>query len=281
MNNKPIFVSLVSDTTFKYLWKNEKTRKWFNEIIIDKIGIDLYNFEFIDNESNTGSKVKDQRNDLVLSDMNNEIVIIEMNSTYSEGEERKYRYYLYRRAGNNYLKGKEYTDRKHTILIAFNNYLRPNMPDEEIIYSWFGDHEHNINYKDIEMYEIFLPKFYKMCYHNSNKINKRLSMFGANSYEEMRNSISNKDDLYIIEELIRLGKMDEFIDEYDYEIVRQKLINTYKIEGHELGRAEGIIEGKKSKQIEIAKKMLSKDSDINFISECTGLSIDEIDNLRV
>lgn len=284
INNEPRFISLVSDTTFKYLWKNERTRNWFNGIIIDKFGIDLSNFEFVDNESNSGSKIKDQRNDLALSDMNNEIVIIEMNSTYSEGEERKYRYYLYRRAGNNYLKGKKYTDRKHTILIAFNNYLRPNMPDNDIIYSWFGDHEHNINYKDIEMYEIFLPKFYNVCYHNSNKINKRLSMFGANSYEEMRNSTSNKDDLYIIEELIRLGKMDEFIDEYDYEIVRQKLINTYKIEGHELGRTEGRVEGRaegeKSKQLEIAKRMLEKKSDIYFISECTGLSIDEINNLN-
>ena len=44
--------------------------------------------------------------------MNNEIVIIEMNSTYSVGEERKYRYYLYRRAGNNYLVGNEYINEK-------------------------------------------------------------------------------------------------------------------------------------------------------------------------
>ena len=36
------------------------------------------------------------------------------------------------------------------------------------------------------------------------------------------------------------------------------LINTYKIEGHESGRAEGraegILEGEKNKQIEIARK---------------------------
>ena len=218
-NLEPRFISLVSDTTFKYLWKNERTRIQFNEIILDKPGIDLSNFTFIDNESNTGSIIKDQRNDLALSDMNNEIVIIEMNSTYSEGEERKYRYYLYRRAGNNYLVGNEYVDRKHTVLIAFNNYLRPNMPDKDVIHSWFGDHENNVDYKDIEMYEIFLPKFYSMCYHKSNKINKRLSMFGAKSYNEMKNFTTNTDDLYIIEELIRLGKMDEFIDEYDHEIV--------------------------------------------------------------
>ena len=276
MNDEPRFISLVSDTTFKYLWKNDRTRKWLNEIIIDKIGIDLSSFELVDNESNSGSSIKDQRNDIALSDLNNEIVIVEMNSTYSEGEERKYRYYLYRRAGNNYLKGKEYTDRKHTILIAFNNYLRPNMPDQGIIYSWFGDHEHNINYNDIEMYEIFLPKYHNMCYHESNKIDKRLCMFGAKSYNEMENITSNKEDLYIVEELIRLGKMDEFIDEYDYEIVRQKLINTYKIEGHELGRAEG----EKFKQIEIAKKSLEQKIDINTISIITGLSIEEIENLK-
>ena len=224
--------------------------------------------------------------------MNNEIVIIEMNSTYSEGEERKYRYYLYRRAGNNYLVGNEYADKKHTVLIAFNNYLRPNMPDKDVIYSWFGDHENNINYKDIEMYEIFLPKFYKMCYHKINKIDKRLSMFGATSYDEMKNSTSNKDDLYIIEELIRLSKMDEFIDEYDHEIVIQKLINTYKIEGLEAGRiegkaegraegkAEGKAEGRAEAKIEIAKKLLSNNFDIKIISKITELSIEEIKNIE-
>ena len=79
--NEPRFVSLVSDTTFKYLWKNERTRKWFNEIIMGKIGIDLSNFELVDNEYNTGSNIKVQRNDIALSDLNNEIVIVGMNST--------------------------------------------------------------------------------------------------------------------------------------------------------------------------------------------------------
>ena len=63
---------------------------------MDKPGIDLSNFTFIDNECNIGSNIKDQRNDLALADMNNEIVIVSINSTYSEGVERKYRYYLYR-----------------------------------------------------------------------------------------------------------------------------------------------------------------------------------------
>ena len=35
------FVSLVRDTTFKYLFKNEDTRKWLEEIVYDKFNIDL------------------------------------------------------------------------------------------------------------------------------------------------------------------------------------------------------------------------------------------------
>ena len=40
-----------------------------------------------------------------------------------------------------------------------------------------------------------------------------------------------------------------------------------------------IMDAKKEGQIEIARKMLEKGSDINFISDCTGLSIQEINNL--
>ena len=38
-------------------------------------------------------------------------------------------------------------------------------------------------------------------------------------------------------------------------------------------------DGIKQRNIEIARKMLEKGSDISFISECTGLSIEEINNL--
>jgi len=44
-------------------------------------------------------------------------------------------------------------------------------------------------------------------------------------------------------------------------------------------KKEGKQEGKKERNIEIAKNMLAKNSDVQFISECTGLSIDEINKL--
>ena len=44
---EPRFVSLVSDTTFKYLWKNERTNSWIREIIEAKTNIDLNDYIYL------------------------------------------------------------------------------------------------------------------------------------------------------------------------------------------------------------------------------------------
>ncbi len=128
------------------------------------------------------------------------------------------------------------------------------------------------------MFEIFLPIFNKVCYHRSNEIDKRLRLFSCKSYEEMY-SIVDKDDpnYFIIEELRRLGMNNKFVDEYDYEFVQKKLMNSIKDEGYENGKQDG----EKSKQLEIAKNLLSENIEVNIISKTTGLSIEEINNLKV
>ena len=116
-----------------------------------------------------------------------------------------------------------------------------------------------------------------MCYHRSNEIDKRLRLFSCTSYEEMYDIVDKDDPNYfIIEELRRLGMNNKFVDEYDYEFVQKKLMNSIKDEGYENGKQDG----KNEEKLEIAKKMLEKKSDIDFISECTGISIEEINSLK-
>jgi len=50
--------------------------------------------------------------------------------------------------------------------------------------------------------------------------------------------------------------------------------------GREEGRTEGRTEGETSKAYDIAKKMLKRNRPINEIIEDTGLSLDEINELR-
>ena len=274
--NKPKFISLVSDTTFKYLWKSERTNSWIREIIEAKTNIDLTDYDLSDNEMNSGSKVKDYRTDITLSNRRDN-VIIEMNNDYYDSAEIKGRQYLFRKAGNSFDSGEKFTEVRTCTLVMFNNYLKKGFEEQAVINSWFGAHELGIKYGDIEMFEIFLPIFSNMCYHRSNEIDKRLRLFSCKSYEEMYKIVDEDDPNYfIIKELERLGMNNKFVDEYDHEFVQKKLMNSIKDEGYN----EGIIEGERLKQTEIAKKMLEKESDISFISECTGLTIEEIEKLK-
>ena len=61
---------------------------------------------------------------------------------------------------------------------------------------------------------------------------------------------------------------NEFRDEYDYENVQRKLMNSMKNEGYE------------DRAIEIAKAMLRENIDINIIIKCTGLTKKQIEEIK-
>jgi len=49
MNQEHKFISLLNDTTFKYLWKNERTRPWLEKVILEVTDINIKDFVLIDN----------------------------------------------------------------------------------------------------------------------------------------------------------------------------------------------------------------------------------------
>jgi len=77
-----------------------------------------------------------------------------------------------------------------------------------------------------------------------------------------------------------LSSDPNFISELERQQIEEYARNYALEKAEERGIKTGIIEGEKLKQVEIAKRMIKKETDINFISECTGLSIEEINNLN-
>ena len=268
----PVFVSLASDTTFKYLYKNKKTRTWFQEIIYDQTGIDLSDYELIDNELNTGNKVKDYRLDVLLK-KDRDYCIIEMNTSNEEISFRKAYSYLYRIAGNRYFSGEKYSN-KPTTLIIFNSFpCREDKERNTLLFLLKEDKNHKITRNMIQSYEIYIPKVNKKIY---NKIEKRLQLFGCTSYEEMREITDDPDDLVIIEELEKLGMNEEFLFGYSHELAHKTMMEELKEESFEDGVKLGIEQEKR----EIAKAMLKKNMDIETISEITNVSLKELNNLK-
>ena len=73
---------------------------------------------------------------------------------------------------------------------------------------------------------------------------------------------------------------DKFIDEYDYENVQRKLMNSFKDEGYNEGLSNGVTIGEKKAKLEDAKKMLDEGLDIDLISRVTGITKEDINKLR-
>ena len=275
------FVSLLSDTTFKYLYKNIDTRIWLQTIIKEVFLLDITDYELTDNESNTGNKVKDYRMDLKLVNGKNTI-IIEMNKEYYEFIDSKNYQYLYREAGSLYDTGEDYQDRK-TKLISFNNYRNKKIPSLKMGSYVFIDPKTKLRIEDIESYEIYLPNYKKVCY-DSSELEVSLSLFSADSFDKMRKLTNNPRDIKIIEELERLAMDEEFKLHYNAEAVKRKTENSIKKEsyrhGLEDGITQGIEEGSKQKEIEIATNLLKLGNiSIDDISKTTGLTVEEIEKL--
>ena len=264
------FVSLLSDTTFKYLYKNIDTRSWLQTIIKEVFLLDITDYQLTDNESNTGNKVKDYRMDLKLVNGKNTI-IIEMNKEYYEFIDSKNYQYLYREAGSLYDIGEDYHNRK-TKLISFNNYRNKKIPSLKMGSYVFIDPKTKLRIEDIESYEIYLPNYKKVCY-DSSELEVSLSLFSADSFDKMRKLTNNPRDIKIIEELERLAMDEEFKLHYNAEAVKRKTENSIKKESYR----HGLEDGSKQEKLEIAQAMLNERLDMQLISRTTGLSVEEIE----
>ncbi len=87
-----------------------------------------------------------------------------------------------------------------------------------------------------------------------------------------------------IDDSRKASEEDEVIGMYDKELHEERLRKSELREANENGRSEGIKEGiqqgKKEKAKETALKLLQKNIDLNIISECTGLSFEELQKLK-
>lgn len=286
------FLSLGRDSVFKYLFKNEKTRGWFEEIIRKKFHFNLEGFKLLDNELNTGNHRKDYRLDLCLQ-KENEIVIIEMNQEYSSCIEVKSYQYLYRVAGMRYAQGENY-HKKKTTLILWNCFRNKKYPKMKTAKYEFVDQKSGSLIQDIQSFELYLPNFKEACY-DKEEVDVSLSLFTCKSYEEMRKKTKNPKDLKIIKELEELSMWEiDGLTEEDWENVRRKTENSIREEAYENGLKKGERRGEKigekigekkgtyEAKVKMAKSLLEDENQFSneFISKHTKLSIQEIEKIK-
>ena len=280
-NKEKRFISLLSDTTFKHFFKIEDYKEFFNTIIKPIINMDIKDFELYDAELNSGNEKRDYRLDILLvSDLVDIVISIEMNQFPSEEIKYKDRLYVYSLLAKSLNSGED-IKKKKVIQINFNKEKHPYVSKGSF---YLMDKVTNREIKDFEIYEVYLENYKGIRYNGDNKEEAYLSLFTATSYEELREIAGNdKEALKIVDELERLGLDDKFGVVYDNEMMQKKMINTARNwgydDGKEAGKAEGLEEGAKAKEIEIAKNLLNMGISKENIIKATNLSEEEINKL--
>ena len=271
------FISLLSDTTFKHFFKIEDYKEFFNTIIKPIINMDIKDFKLYDAELNSGNEKRDYRLDILLvSNLVDIVISIEMNQFPSEETKYKDRLYVYSLLAKSLNSGED-IKKKKVIQINFNKEKHPYVSKGSF---YLMDKVTNREIKDFEIYEVYLENYKGIRYNGDNKEEAYLSLFTATSYEELREIAGDdKEALKIVDELERLGLDDKFGVVYDNEMMQKKMINTARNWGYDDGKADGIEEGAKAKEREIAKKLLNIGISKEDIIKVTGLSEEELKNL--
>ena len=143
------------------------------------------------------------------------------------------------------------------------------------------DKHNNEFIKNFIIYDINMEKVKDIWYSKSKKEienNKYLIMLDLDLEELDKLSKISKDRRVnkYMDEVKRVNEDPEFREFISAEEDNRKIENSIKKELRE----DGIKEGKKERNIEISKNMLSKNMDIKLISEITGLMEDEIKSLN-
>lgn len=229
-----VFYPLRRDATFKYMMRSKKFRIWFSEIIEDKCGINLMEYDYIDPVLTEGNNSKDYELDTLVRDTEGNYVIIEMQNYQADSKNLRY---LFRVAGNTLKKGETYKF-GNVVLIQLDGYV-PKGIKKDILHYELREETTNDVKKGVEIYEIVLPNFSKRSY---NEINRRLSLFMCDSLEEMK-EIESKGTSEIIDELEVMFMDENFSFLMDKEVYRNLELQGAKEQGYDEGHEEGYDEG--------------------------------------
>ena len=280
--NKIKFFYLSNDTTFKYLFNNNKTRSFFDELISYYTHLDISKFHFMNNEESSGNNYVSYKLDSLLTNEDNNIIVnVELNREYKDFTELRNRRYLHTIASKSI--NNKYNDKRIVIQLNLNCYESRERNEISTETFKLRDIDNDLVIDDFIIYNVFIPKELDLCY--NLPIKNKLQLFLCDTYEKMRDIVNiDKELKTIVDELERLNNDKYFGALYDAEEEQEKLINSAQTsgfrEGKRIGLQEGhdigLQEGLKEKTNEIVIKMINENCDIDLISKVTNLSIEEI-----
>lgn len=277
-------ISILSDTMLKAMFQNENRIKYSAKFLSYFIDVEyediLNNICLAKNELDKNNENdKGERCDYValLSDTS---LNIEVNNNSSLEVLERNMEYAHRLYSKKIRRGEENYQYTQVIQFNLNNFAFKGNDKIVDIYTVTNDDNIGLSNKLIFV-QIYVPNLRKKWYTKGIK---------SLSEEEKYILALVEMDLDKLNDLGGENIMDEYVKEAEEVSFEGGVGEAYDKEwalrdqgyrdGLSQGKAEGFSQGKIENKKEIAKKMLSKAMEVEFISEITGLSIEEIKNLK-
>ena len=281
---KEHFIELTYDDLFLSIFANPEYIGLTEYLVATILGYDINdvkgNIEIKTRNLDLKHKSdKKSQVDLLLK-YKGEIINIELQRSYNDGSKKRNFIYLARIIGNSFKEGMRYNEISKTIQIIINNSnFGPDKFTEQIGLVNLYDHEKYSD--DVLIFIINLQKQKFLCYDYEKKLVSLSNLLSSKTMDEFDKRLEKLD--MDSEHKTKLSDhVKEFSnDENEYQFYLSKTKTELDHEWSlEAAKNEGIQEGIDSEKVEIAKNLINSNVDINVISSSTGLSIEEIENLK-
>ena len=307
IEEKVKIIPMTYDKMFKSVLTSKEARGYLAGIISDITGLPKNKIEkdmIIKNSEHSINSISEKKkiSDLVV-EIKDSVINLEMNKYYYDGLIDRNHEYIAKIRESLVKEGETYSELKKIIQINFDNYNKYKPDDRVIIKFEMRDKEKGVEEGvGIESYHVILPNVKEKYYNEDNKdeLVGKLVIMVEERYEELEKLIEKYTELRPVgKKMVEISRDEELQGIYDAEEHARKVRNSIMAtelkknffeglnkgmkkgikEGIKEGREKGIKEGIKSNKEEMTKNMLSKNFDKNIISEITGLSLEEIDNI--
>ena len=273
----------TNDKVFKNLANDIHTRRYFAKLIslVTEIDYDylVKNMKLSSNNTLEGSIYEHFNEQDVIVTLNDMRINVEMSIDNKDENIIKNQTTAFKLAGNSYKSGEGYKKTHIFYQICIENYdlYHNNLLVTEVNLVDVSSGNYEIVNNFYKEFHVNLNNLSDECY-NDDERNKYFKLLTLNKQSDLK-LLSKGDDIMedAANKIASLSSDPNFISELERQQIQEYARNYALEKAEERGKQTGINE----RNIEIAKNMLKKNSDVSFISECTGLSIEEINNIKI
>lgn len=276
MNKNKRMLSPKIDVVFRMLFGEQKHERITKKLIEDVIEQKVETIELEQTPLLWGNQADDKLGIIdVRATINNKNPIdIEMQILNNHDIEKRILFYWSKLYLKQIDRGEDYNQLNRSISIIFLDYEIENLKELPTHTKWQIRNDKNgkiVLTEDLEIHIIEIPKINKMLV--NGKLKKWILFLENPEGEETKKMAEKEKEIKEAIETLEDISSDEAKERIAE--LRQKYIMDKK---SELRTAEEI--GRKKGQIEIAKKMLKENMEIEVVERITGLSKEEIENIK-